>query len=425
MNDKFHNSIRKAGEEITLSNEERERMRHTLQAYMQMKPLRAPAHPVPLTFGWFFSMRPVAAVVVLALFISSAGISYAAEDALPGDLLYPVKTHVNEPIQGALAVSDSAKAAWAMSVAGERVKEAATLAAVGRLSTSTEQDLQVSFQEHAQVATESIALQASTSPEMGAETALQFEAQLSEYQNILGQIGTAKNIDTSSLTATVKTEGDHIATVRLQAESQISSASEEGHAAIGMQIAARKEFTTSADLAQTVSGSLSSSSAQLVAVQLDSASTTISAGEDFTAKHATPDALGAFQNALTATEKLGVFLQTSSDIHARTGLIVGEPQKDQTDKKTQRLNKNDQRANGAGGEPQPLVSTSTTDAASTTPKKFYQPIATTSTNEKAESETNTKIQTQTEEHQQTENQGPPIYPNVPTLPMSVPGFLSI
>ena len=78
MNDKFHNSIKKAGEEISLSHEERARMRRTLHTYMEMKPLRTSASVSAPAFGWFFTLRPVAATLVLALFISSAGISYAA-----------------------------------------------------------------------------------------------------------------------------------------------------------------------------------------------------------------------------------------------------------------------------------------------------------------------------------------------------------
>jgi hypothetical protein len=426
MNDKFHNYMKKAGEEISLSHEERERMRRTLHAYMEMKPLRAPASPVPLTFGWFFSMRPIAAVLVLGLFISSAGISYAAEGALPGDLLYGIKTHVNEPVAGALAISASAKTAWAMSVAGERIKEAATLAAQGRLSTTTQQDLQTSFQEHAQIATQNIGQQASSSPEASAEIAVRFGAQLSEYENVLIQIGMAKNIDVASLAVAVKTEGDAVAAVRARAESHITSASDQNKAAVRMQIAARTQLDTSAELAHAVSQSLSSSSAQLVSDQLDSARTTISAGEDFTAEHATPDALGAFQSALTATEKLGVFLQTSSDIHARTGLIVGEPQKQTVPKKAQDTDKNNLQNNSeTNGEMPSPTSTSVISPSSSSTESSQIAASTTNVEQNTESEANTSIQTQTEEQQKTESPNAPTVPSLPTLPLSVPVHISL
>ncbi len=327
MNEKFHNSIKKAGEEISLTNDERARMRRTLHSYMEMKPLRTLAStPVP-TFGWFFRFRPVAAVLVLTLFVSSGGVSYAAENALPGDILYPIKTHVNESVKGVLAVSASAKTAWAMNVAGERVKEAATLAAEGRLRATTRQELQADFEQHAQQATAQITRDANSTPDANSETAVRFEAQLSEYENVLARIGTAKNVDIASLTSSVKKEREHIAAVRTRTESHIASTDTDNSATVRMGIAARAQFDVSEKLARAVSKSLSSSSAQFVAAQLDDASNSISAGDDFAAKSAGPDALGAFRKALTATEKLGVFLQTSSDIHARTGLIVGEPHK--------------------------------------------------------------------------------------------------
>ena len=335
MNEKFHNSIKKAGEEISLTNAERVQMRRTLHSYMEMKPLRTSASAPVMTFGWLFTMRPVAAVLVLAVFVSSAGVSYASENALPGDVLYPIKIRVNEPVKGALAVSASAKTAWAMDVAGERVKEAATLAAEGRLNSKTQDELQVDFERHARQATVAMEENASSSPEVSGEAAVRFEAQLTEYENVLAQIGAAKDVDVVVLTSSVKSERERVAAVRARAESRIASTGKDQAAAERMGIAARAHLDTSVRLARAVSKSLSASSAELVAAQLEDASSTISAGETFAEREAIPDARGAFRKAISATEKLGVFLQTSSDIHARTGLVVGEPRKSKPGKKNE------------------------------------------------------------------------------------------
>jgi hypothetical protein len=329
MNEKFHTHLKKAGEEMSLTQEQRQRMRGVLHAYMEMKPIRARTHVTSVsTFSWFFSARPIAAVLVLALFASSVGISYAAENALPGDVLYPIKTDVNEPVQGALATTASAKAAWAMSVAGERVQEAATLAAEDKLSTSTQQALQSNFETHADIAAQAIAQQASSSPTASAETAISFQAQLAEYQNVLAQVGSTTMSNTMPLADAIRNEGRRLDAIRAASESRIASTSEAAYATANMQVAAQEQLNTSAQLAQSDSGSLSTSSAQLVSAQLDTASTTISAGEALAAQDATSSALGAFQSALTSTEELGVFLQTSSSIHSHTGLVVGQPQQD-------------------------------------------------------------------------------------------------
>lgn len=430
MNEKFHNSIKKTGEDISLSAAERARMRNTVRAYMEMKParvqraggpLRAPA-PLPAS-GWFFTfrffnLRPVAAVLVLALFISSAGVSYAAQSALPGDVLYPVKTHLNEPLKGAFAASAEAKTAWAMDVAGERVREAATLAAEGRLNASTQQELQANFEQYAKKAAAGIAKNASSSPEASSEDAVRFEARLSEYENVLAQIGAAKNVDVAALTSSVQAERNAIVAVRAQAESRITSRDTKHSAAQGLGVAARAQLDVSTKLAQVVSESLSSSSAELVSAELGNASDTISAGEDFTSKHAIPDALGAFQSALMTTEKLGVFLQTSSDIHARTGLIVGEPQKENAPRKTPRRNKNDTEG---GSLPVPAVAAAMNVAATSSAVATPTSVATTSTGERDGNNTDNSNRNGNGRG----DGGDPHSVPVPNLPISVPLHISL
>ena len=93
----------------SLSQDEREEMRANIRFFMA-------EHPVKQTFlEWFFAskpssvpgvsyMRPALAGLLIVMLISG-GTSFAAADALPGDLLYTIKTRVNEPIQEVLAVS--------------------------------------------------------------------------------------------------------------------------------------------------------------------------------------------------------------------------------------------------------------------------------------------------------------------------------
>jgi len=304
-------------------------MRQTLHACMEMKPVRTPQVVASTTWdlAWFLSARPVAAFLVLALFASSAGVSYAAQNTLPGDLLYPIKTRVNEPLSGALSVSASAKAAWAMSVAGKRVEEAATLAAEGRLSASAQNDLQSNFDQHAQAAVQAIAEQATSSPDTSTEAAIRFDAQLSEYENVLAQIAIAKNTDVRPLAASISAQRSRIATLSKAAHSPESSdtITATGTAIAQMRAAARGQLQASITLAEAASGSISTSSAALVAVQLQSANDAIASTDASAGPQGSDEDLGRLQNVLSATEKLGVFLRTSAAIHARTGLVIGEP----------------------------------------------------------------------------------------------------
>jgi hypothetical protein len=88
-----------------------------------------------------------ASILILALL--GSGTSFAAEGALPGDLLYPVKIKVNEQVATALAFSTKDKARLDANLAAKRLAETAELAAKGRLSGEVEIELEHSFQASA------------------------------------------------------------------------------------------------------------------------------------------------------------------------------------------------------------------------------------------------------------------------------------
>ena len=111
-----------------------------------------------------------------------------------------------------------------MSVAGERLKEAATLAAEGRLSATNKADLQENFESHATLAIQNIDEQAGTSPDTGARSALRFEAQLSEYGRVLGEVGGTEN-GAGAFVAAVRSQEDKIASVRMRAERRTTASS--------------------------------------------------------------------------------------------------------------------------------------------------------------------------------------------------------
>lgn len=143
--------FRTAAEGVSLTPEERLRMRRTLGAYAAMKPVRRAHARAASAHRWyvaFFNMRTAAAMLAVAVVASSAGVSYAAESALPGDTLYTVKVKINEPVVQALATTPQEKAHTAVKLAARRVDEAARLAAQGRLNATTSAALQVRFETH-------------------------------------------------------------------------------------------------------------------------------------------------------------------------------------------------------------------------------------------------------------------------------------
>lgn len=89
-------------------------------------------------------------LVIIVALLFGGGTSFAAEGALPGDILYPIKIHVNENIQELAAVSDEAEAKVQAKLAERRLEEAEKLASRGKLTAETNAELKVRFGEHAE-----------------------------------------------------------------------------------------------------------------------------------------------------------------------------------------------------------------------------------------------------------------------------------
>lgn len=72
----------------------------------------------------FFARKPVIiALCAVLLFGFGGGVSYAAEDSVPGEVLYPIKTKVNERLENAIAFGLEAKARANARFAERRLEE--------------------------------------------------------------------------------------------------------------------------------------------------------------------------------------------------------------------------------------------------------------------------------------------------------------
>ena len=87
----------------------------------------------------------------LALVLVVAGgtqASMAAENAVPGNVLYPIKVEMAEPIALALTASPERKAELSARFASRRVAEAAVLSSAGRLDDKAVDELVTRFDTH-------------------------------------------------------------------------------------------------------------------------------------------------------------------------------------------------------------------------------------------------------------------------------------
>jgi hypothetical protein len=145
------NKLRTEAKLLKLSSTEKAALHATLMQAMQKSGYGSPdasavrMMPSPFYFAPKFAMS-FAAFVLLVL--AGGGTAFAAKGALPGDLLYSVKTIVNEPVEGALALSVESKIKFHSDVAQTRLEEAEVLASQNRLDASTTQKLESDIDTH-------------------------------------------------------------------------------------------------------------------------------------------------------------------------------------------------------------------------------------------------------------------------------------
>lgn len=127
---------------ISLTSQEKSALFDVLNWYAESNP--SVKSPYSISVWTHQLSRPLTYVLASLLIILLAGGStvFASERALPGDMLYPVKVHISEPIKVALATNSNARQAVRVAQVEERLKEAETLAIQGRLATSTSVDIQ-------------------------------------------------------------------------------------------------------------------------------------------------------------------------------------------------------------------------------------------------------------------------------------------
>lgn len=83
--------------------------------------------------------KAAAFVLIIAVVAGGSGVSYAAQNSLPGETLYGVKVNVNEAVETSFARTPEARVALQSKHVERRLEEAQTLAKTDKLSKETEQ----------------------------------------------------------------------------------------------------------------------------------------------------------------------------------------------------------------------------------------------------------------------------------------------
>lgn len=220
---KFTEDFKNEGLRVRLTMQEKALLRARLSERMALNP--AVLRATPYHFFVFHSVLLQRTVMAFAVFVflvgSGGGTSYAAQTALPGELLYAVKIHVNEFVETALATTPAAQAQVQAVLAERRVEEAQVLASRGALTEVVATQLQVRFDEHAAAAQSLTEALAAIDPGAAAQIGTQFSSSLAANDAVLVSLGKkSTNEETKrtslALSGRVRAQKDAVARANVQ-----------------------------------------------------------------------------------------------------------------------------------------------------------------------------------------------------------------
>lgn len=151
MEDKFQ-KIFSEFNNIHLSEDEKNLLKNRIISEINLISLRGDLDKQLFAQKWFWYLsQPRLAVSFAALLIfvlSGGGVMAAASRAVPGDLLYPVKTEFNERLAGSFDFSTAAKATREVKLVGKRLQETQSVIAAGRLSPEAIEIVESRLEKH-------------------------------------------------------------------------------------------------------------------------------------------------------------------------------------------------------------------------------------------------------------------------------------
>ncbi len=282
---------------ISFSPEQKAHGRSTLEAYVREHPVKS--NPWNAFFSGsmshFFGLRYISfAAMLLVVMLASGGTAYASRQSLPGDLLYPIKVSITEPLETALAVTAEAKIEAELRHSENRLQEADALANEGELNPELYDRLRSRFQAQAERVQDRMQkLEDDGKSEKALEVAARYESFLETHQQILTKLASTVGINTNQVAEiqkSVEAQQKTAAEVRTEAETRISDNAPKQDAKkklaeVRIDIASRaveraKDFITPLSV-KTNAEVMANAKAQLAAAEaaLDKAEVSFAAGE--------------------------------------------------------------------------------------------------------------------------------------------------
>lgn len=179
--------------EIFLTQDEKGMMKSQMLDFMKRYPMR----PEKIwSFGYIFQYNHIkyASSFAVLIFVVMFGVSYAANNASPGDILYQIKVGVNEKVLGLLQVSDEAKAEYEVELAQLRLEEIERISAKEIVDDEVKENVNFLLDKHIEKIKEhSAKIESKNNPELSLKINSELEASFNAHKEILHEISEKNN----------------------------------------------------------------------------------------------------------------------------------------------------------------------------------------------------------------------------------------
>lgn len=169
--------------------------------YIRQKTYTRPVRSPIQSWSFFLNLKTVG-VSALIIILASTSVTFAAENTLPGDLLFPIKVNVNEELRGALTISSQAKMDWEKERVVRRVEEAETLLKTDKFTDKRKTDAEVALKTQM----ETFALAARKTNEKNPNAVIsataELEPALKVHQEVIADL-TSNSVSETEITNTI------------------------------------------------------------------------------------------------------------------------------------------------------------------------------------------------------------------------------
>jgi hypothetical protein len=320
---KLENFI-KTARGISLSSQEKAVIKRSLLHYIKEHPM-ADVRPTLSFWANPFSRLSYASAFVVVLIIgvlAGGGAGLAAEKALPGDILYPVKVNVNEEVRTWFLASDEAKANWEIERSERRLQEAEQLASTGSLTAKNRAIVESNFTAQSQRVKDRIEkFENKQNFNSAAEISSNFETSLSAHEQVLSSlldkedVAGAKN-EIQPIVTQVKSAAQVAKKNRQKNETEVTSDKKEGIqvAAEGKLISAQKKLEEANKYIDSVKSGFDAKTEGEVNSKLGAAQTAIDYGKSKLESGNNAEAFTSFQQATRIAQEAKLLIAARHDL---------------------------------------------------------------------------------------------------------------